>query len=97
MASKTVRIPEDAYEEVRDVAVKLDVPLSEATDLVLETGLQHFDLENHLSLDPDLEEERTAALLEADSEDEIGEMDKELCQRQVDRNRERSDLTEPAQ
>lgn len=97
MASETIRVPEDGYEAVRDVAVKLNVPLSQAAGLVLETGMQHFRLEDHLSLDPDLEQELSAALLEADSEDEIRDVDRELRQRQVDRNRERSDLTEPAQ
>lgn len=97
MASKPVRLPEDTYEEIRDVAVKLNVPLSEATDLVLETGLQHFRLEDHLSLDPDLQQELSQALLEADSEDEIWDRDRKLRRQQVERNRERSDLTEPAQ
>ena len=97
MASETIRVPEDGYEAVRNVAVKLDVPISEAAGLVLETGIEHFRLEDHLSLDPDLEKELTAALIQADSEAEIRDLDQELRRRQVDRNRERSDLTEPAQ
>jgi len=96
MGTKPVRVPEDTYETVRDVAVKLDVPLSEAANLVLETGLEHLNLEKHLVLDPDLDEKRTEAFLEADSDTEIFETERELYQRQVDRNRERSDLTEPA-
>ncbi|WP_217700669.1 hypothetical protein, partial [Edwardsiella tarda] len=77
----------------RDVAVKLNVPLSQAANLVLETGIEHLRLEQHLVLDSDLDQKRTEALLEADSDTEIIETEQELYQRQVDRNRERSDLS----
>jgi len=97
MASKPVRVPEETYEEVREIAVKLDMPLSRATEIVLENGLEHFRLREHLTLDPDLQEEMGQALFEAGSDTEMEDIDRQINQRQVERNRERSDLTEPAQ
>jgi len=97
MASKPVRVPEETYEKVREVAVKLDVPLSRATEIVLETGLDHFRLQEHLTLDPDLQDEMGQALFEAGSDTEMADIDRQITQRQIERNRERSELTEPAQ
>lgn len=97
MATKPVRVPDDTYEDVREIAAKLNLSLSQTTDLVLETGLQSFSLEKHLVLDPDLQRELTETLAEGDSEREIWELDEELHQRQIERNRERSELTERPQ
>jgi len=94
MATIPVRVPEDRYEELREVAAKLDIPLSQAADIVLETGIERMDLRQHLSLDPDLEKELGSALLQADTEEELHDISDELYLRQMDRNRERSELVE---
>jgi hypothetical protein len=93
MGSKPVRVPEEKYEAVRDVAAKLNVPLSEATGLALETGLENLNMENHLVLDADLAKKRRQILVDASSDMEIIGKENKLYQRQADRNWERSDLT----
>lgn len=92
MGTTPVRIPDETYDEVRDVAVKLDVSLSEAAQILLEEGLDGFVLSKYLTLDPDLQQESVEAGMRADTDTEaLAKMD-ELERRQMDRNRERSDL-----
>jgi hypothetical protein len=94
MGTKPVRVPEDQYNRLRKTAAELDVSLSEAIEIVLESGYENLHLDDYLSLDPDLQAELrevyTDPELSTDTEI-LAEMD-EVYQRQRERNRGRSEL-----
>jgi hypothetical protein len=91
MATTPVRIPEDSYEELRETAIELDVSLSEAASIVLETGFRHLNTDEYIELDRDLNQEFQEALPFDSEQEALAKMD-ELQQRQRERNRERSEL-----
>lgn len=94
MGTTPVRIPEEEYRELKRFAASLDVTMSEAASLALnEADLDRIAEERvRDDLDPDLNRELTAALLQASSVTDLNGTDSELIRRQMDRNRERSDL-----
>jgi hypothetical protein len=92
MGTKPVRVPEEQYSAIKQLADMLNVPMSRATQILIETGLDDLNVHDHLTLDSDLKQEYEEAMIEAQSGDEAYEALTEIHQRQVDRNRERSEI-----
>lgn len=92
MASQTVRIPEDSYEQLRETAAELNVPLSEAAGIVLESGFSNLNTGDHIELDPDLNQEFQNGIPYDSEQAALSKLD-DLKQRQRERNRGRSDLS----
>lgn len=92
MATTPVRIPEDSYQELRETAIELDVSLSEAASIVLETGFRYLNTDEYIDLDRDLNQEFQESLPFESEQQALDKMD-ELQQRQRERNRERSELS----
>jgi hypothetical protein len=92
MGTKPVRVPEEQHGDIEQLAAILNVPMSRAAQILIETGLDNFSVDDHLTLDSDLKQEYEEAMIEAESGDEAYEAMTEIHQRQVDRNRERSEI-----
>jgi hypothetical protein len=92
MPSTAVRVPDETYERLRETAIDLDVPISEAAQIVLESGFDHVNYQEHLELDPDLAQKQAQELVDCSSEPEGREIVQEYQERQRERNRGRSDL-----
>ena len=57
MGTKPVRVPEEQYSAIKQLADMLNVPMSRATQILIETGLDDLNVHDHLTLDSDLKQE----------------------------------------